>query len=68
MKTNNVLAVVLAAGRGSRMKVDIPKQLIEVRKRPILTWIVDDFKSSSIDVALVINPNEEKTNDSTIDI
>tara|TARA_A100001011_G_scaffold400793_1_gene518935 strand:+ start:2519 stop:3247 length:729 start_codon:yes stop_codon:yes gene_type:complete len=59
LKTNNVLAVVLAAGRGSRMKVDIPKQLVEVRMRPILTWIVDDFKSNSIDVALVINPDEE---------
>ena len=59
MKRSSAVAVVLAAGRGSRMKVDIPKHLVEVHGKPIISWIVDDFQSSSVDVALVINPSEE---------
>ena len=34
-------AIVLAAGRGTRMKVDRPKVLFPVAGRPLLHWVLD---------------------------
>ena len=35
------VALVLAAGEGTRMKSDIPKVLHRVCGRPMLSWVVD---------------------------
>ncbi len=35
------MAVILAAGRGSRMGGDVPKVLISAAGRPLLEWVVD---------------------------
>ncbi|MDE5779023.1 MAG: 2-C-methyl-D-erythritol 4-phosphate cytidylyltransferase, partial [Lachnospiraceae bacterium] len=34
----NVTAIILAAGSGSRMHTDIPKQFLEVNERPIISY------------------------------
>ncbi|CAN0244449.1 unnamed protein product, partial [Phaeothamnion confervicola] len=37
----NVAAVLLAGGIGSRMKADRPKQFLELRGKPILTYSIE---------------------------
>ena len=52
--------MTLAAGRGTRMKTSFPKPLIKVNNKPIVSWLISDFKHNNIDIALVINPVDEQ--------
>ena len=40
-RTNIVDAVILAAGKGTRMQSDLPKVMHEIADRPMLHWVVD---------------------------
>ena len=41
MKTNgNVKAVILAAGKGTRMKSEKPKVLHEIFNKPLVSWVI----------------------------
>lgn len=54
-------AVVLAAGRGTRMKSDIPKQFMPLEGRPVIYYALKVFQDSFIDeIVLVTDPSEEK--------
>lgn len=58
MKTK-VIAVVLAAGKGSRMQSEIQKQYLELLGRPVITYTLDAFENSRVDeVILVVGPGE----------
>ena len=59
MNQSNSLAIILAAGRGTRMKSQIPKPLMHVNKKPILYWLIEDFKKNNIDISVVINPEDK---------
>ena len=59
MNQNSSLAIILAAGRGSRMAQDIPKPLVKVYDKPILSWIMDGFKDHNTDLAVIINPKDK---------
>ena len=59
MNQNKSLALILAAGRGTRMDTNIPKPLVNVNNQPIISWIVNDFQFNNIDVSLIINPKDE---------
>lgn len=49
-------AIVVAAGKGSRMQADCPKQFIEVLGKPILYYTLKAFENSEIDeVAVVVS-------------
>ena len=56
MSKNSVLAIILAAGKGSRMKQENPKPLTRVYNKPIISWIIDSFRENNVDIAVVINP------------
>ena len=60
MNQNKFLAIILAAGKGTRMKEDIPKPLVPVYGKPILSWIVDSFKDNDIETSIIINPRFKK--------
>ena len=64
MNQNSSLAIILAAGRGTRMNQKVPKPLVKVYQRPIISWIIDSFKANNIDVTVVINPKQESFFDS----
>ena len=50
-------AVVLAAGKGTRMKSARPKVLHELCGRPMLWWVLEALKAAGIDdVVVVTNP------------
>jgi len=52
----SIAAVILAAGRGTRMKSDIPKVLQELHHRPILSFLIKTLEIVGIEKkALVVN-------------
>ena len=56
---NKNIAIILAAGKGSRMNSSIPKPLLEVAGRPIIEHILQNIKSSGFDqVVVVINKDQ----------
>lgn len=44
----DIVAIILAAGRGTRMKSDVPKVLHEILGKPIIRHVLDSLKSSGI--------------------
>jgi UDP-N-acetylglucosamine diphosphorylase/glucosamine-1-phosphate N-acetyltransferase len=54
-------AVVLAAGRGKRMKSDLPKVLLEVAGRPIVLHVLDTLEELEVErTILVVGHQAEK--------
>ena len=53
-----VVAVVLAAGFGTRFDPDNPKQLVSVGGKPIVCWSIEAFEANSrvTDIVVVVNP------------
>jgi bifunctional UDP-N-acetylglucosamine pyrophosphorylase / glucosamine-1-phosphate N-acetyltransferase len=51
--TANV-AIVLAAGKGTRMKSDLPKVLVEVCRRPMLEYVLDALAEGGIERTIVV--------------
>ena len=52
--TNEPIAVVLAAGRGTRMKSDLPKVLFPVLGRPMIHWVLDALESAGVKQSIVV--------------
>lgn len=53
-------AIIMAAGKGKRMKSDINKQFIILKDRPILAYTIDKFqKSQSIDEIIIVAASDE---------
>ncbi len=56
-----VTAIVLAAGRGSRMNSDIPKQYLSLLGKPVLFYSLQAFEKSSVDeIVLVVGSGEQE--------
>lgn len=51
---NNTVAIVLAAGKGTRMKSDLPKVLAKVNDRPMIKFVLDTLKSAGINRTIVV--------------
>lgn len=53
-----VVAVVLAAGFGTRFDPEHPKQLVSVGDKPIVCWSIEAFESCArvTDIIVVVNP------------
>lgn len=50
----SVSAIVLAAGKGKRMKSSLPKVLHPILGRPVLSYVLDSLKGTSPDRTLVV--------------
>ena len=48
------LAIVLAAGKGTRMKSELPKVLVPVAGRPMIRYVVDSLKAAGIAKIVVV--------------
>lgn len=58
---DKVTAIVLAAGKGSRMNRDIPKQYLDLLGKPVLFYSLQAFEESAVDeVILVVGRGEEE--------
>lgn len=68
-QTAPVVAVVLAAGFGTRFDPDNPKQLVSVGGKPIVCWSIEAFERCGrvSDIAVVVNPKVRSAVESLID-
>jgi bifunctional UDP-N-acetylglucosamine pyrophosphorylase/glucosamine-1-phosphate N-acetyltransferase/UDP-N-acetylglucosamine pyrophosphorylase len=48
------LAIVLAAGKGTRMNSDLPKVLVEVCGRPMLFYVLDALRAGGVDETVIV--------------
>src|SRR5579863_6992410 len=51
---NKTIAVVLAAGKGTRMKSDLPKVLVPVCGRPMIDYVLDALAAGGVRDVLVV--------------
>lgn len=50
----STVAVVLAAGKGTRMRTSVPKVLHQVAGKPLLEWVLDAARASGCERCLVV--------------
>ena len=48
------LAVVLAAGKGTRMKSELPKVLVPVAERPMIEYVLDALQAAGVAQTIVV--------------
>ncbi|MBQ8663870.1 MAG: 2-C-methyl-D-erythritol 4-phosphate cytidylyltransferase [Eubacterium sp.] len=53
------VAIVLAAGKGSRMKSDIPKQFLEIDGKPVLYYSLRVMEDSFIDEVVLVTGTDQ---------
>lgn len=49
-----VYAIIVAAGKGTRMKSDIPKQYLKIKEREVLTYSIEAFGKSDVDAIIIV--------------
>lgn len=54
MNASEPLAIILAAGRGTRMKSDLPKVLFPVLGRPMIHYVIDAVQSAGFAKVIVV--------------
>jgi len=52
--TRHLEAIILAAGKGTRMNSDLPKVLHEVAGRPLVQWVVDACRDAGASRCVVV--------------
>jgi bifunctional UDP-N-acetylglucosamine pyrophosphorylase/glucosamine-1-phosphate N-acetyltransferase len=61
MLNNNITAIILAAGQGTRMKSSKPKVLHEILGQPMLAYLIDTLKSVKMaDIIMVVGHQAER--------
>jgi bifunctional UDP-N-acetylglucosamine pyrophosphorylase/glucosamine-1-phosphate N-acetyltransferase len=48
------IAVVMAAGRGTRMGGDLPKVLFEAAGKPLVRWVLDALAAAGVTDRIVV--------------
>ncbi|MFP4078048.1 MAG: bifunctional UDP-N-acetylglucosamine diphosphorylase/glucosamine-1-phosphate N-acetyltransferase GlmU [Candidatus Izemoplasmataceae bacterium] len=54
MEPMNKYALILAAGKGTRMKTKLPKCAFPILKKPMIEYIIESVEASSIDETCVV--------------
>ncbi|MBP3569166.1 MAG: 2-C-methyl-D-erythritol 4-phosphate cytidylyltransferase [Lachnospiraceae bacterium] len=58
--SGKITAVVLAAGKGSRMNSDIPKQYLALLGKPVLFYSLQAFEKSNVDEIILVTGKGEQ--------
>lgn len=58
--TQKVTAIVLAAGKGSRMNSNIPKQYLTLLDKPVLFYSLEAFENSNVDEIILVTGSGEQ--------
>ncbi|MCI8992092.1 MAG: 2-C-methyl-D-erythritol 4-phosphate cytidylyltransferase [Eubacterium sp.] len=48
-------AIILAAGKGSRMRTDCPKQFLELAGKPVICYSLEAFEKSPVDHIILVS-------------
>lgn len=56
----NIAAIILAAGRGTRMKSDVPKVLQRLQSRPLISFILEALEAAGIDRKILVLGYKDK--------
>jgi bifunctional UDP-N-acetylglucosamine pyrophosphorylase/glucosamine-1-phosphate N-acetyltransferase/UDP-N-acetylglucosamine pyrophosphorylase len=48
MSASSAMAIILAAGKGTRMKSELPKVLVPVCGRPMIRYVIDALKAAGV--------------------
>ncbi len=51
---NQRMAIVLAAGKGTRMKSELPKVLVPVNGRPMVEYVLDALQAAGVERIVVV--------------
>jgi bifunctional UDP-N-acetylglucosamine pyrophosphorylase/glucosamine-1-phosphate N-acetyltransferase/UDP-N-acetylglucosamine pyrophosphorylase len=51
---SKTVAIVLAAGKGTRMKSDLPKVLVPVLGRPMIEYVLDALRAGGVEQIIVV--------------
>ena len=51
---NAPIAIVLAAGKGTRMKSDLPKVLCQANGRPLVEYVLDSLRDAGVEKIVVV--------------
>lgn len=54
-----ITAIVLSAGKGSRMKSDIPKQYMSLNDKPVIYYSLKAFEDSSVSQIVLVTGKED---------
>ena len=58
----NFSAIILAAGKGTRMKSALPKPLHQIAHKPMLGYVIDTYKAAGAkEIIVVISPDDKLT-------
>ena len=47
-------AIILAAGKGTRMKTDLPKCAFPILEKPMINYIIDALNKTKVDKKIVV--------------
>ena len=58
-----IYAIVMAGGRGTRLKVDVEKPLFKLHGKPLIKYVHDNISSSKLveDVVIAVSPHTQET-------
>lgn len=58
-----IYAIVMAGGRGTRLKVDVEKTLFKLHGKPLIKYVLDNISSSKLveDVVIAVSPHTQET-------
>ena len=54
-------AIVLSAGKGTRMNSDVPKQYLMLNDKPVLYYSLHTFQQSRMEDIILVSGNEDIT-------
>jgi bifunctional N-acetylglucosamine-1-phosphate-uridyltransferase/glucosamine-1-phosphate-acetyltransferase GlmU-like protein len=56
----SAIALILAAGKGTRMKSDLPKPLVRLKNKPLLKYIVENFQKAMVkEIGIIVGYQAE---------
>jgi UDP-N-acetylglucosamine diphosphorylase/glucosamine-1-phosphate N-acetyltransferase len=65
---HSTMAIVLAAGKGTRMKTDLPKVLVPALGRPIITYVLDSLRQAGVGrITVVVGYRQELVREALAD-
>lgn len=58
-----IYAIVMAGGRGTRLKVDVEKPLFKLHAKPLIKYVLDNISSSKLveDVVIAVSSHTQET-------